>query len=256
MKPLCNSVVRLCATLCLVFWGLQSYAQQSAGLLIGISQYQHLDSLQFAHRDAAAFAEFLKTQNVPDDNIKLFINENATRFNIVDELYNLSLKLKKGDTFYFYFTGHGDLEAKIGYENSLLLLYPSLRKNYFQGNEYLQLSELRTWFGELTKKGVEVVFIADACHSGGLIGGKEGLDKTQRALQESWQGITKILSSQTNEFSLEGKQWGGGRGIFSYFLTNGLIGLADTNKDTKISLKELEDYLMGSPVNVMLYLSL
>jgi hypothetical protein len=248
MKPLCNSVVRLCATLCLVFWGLQSYAQQSAGLLIGISQYQHLDSLQYADRDAAAFAEFLKTQNVPDDNIKLFLNENATRFNIVDELYNLSLKLKKGDTFYFYFTGHGDLEAKIGYQNSLLLLYPSLRKNYFQGNEYLQLSELRTWFGEMTKKGVQVVFIADACHSGGLIGGKEGLDKTQRALQESWQGITKILSSQATEYSLEGKQWGGGRGIFSYFLTNGLTGRADANKDKKVSLAELSNYLKTNVV--------
>jgi hypothetical protein len=217
-------------------------------VIIGISQYQHLDSLQFAHRDAAAFAEFLKTQNVPDENIKLFINQDATRFNIVDELYNLSLKLKKGDTFYFYFTGHGDLEAKIGYENSLLLLYPSLRKNYFQGNEYLQLSELRTWFGELTKKGVEVVFIADACHSGGLIGGKEGLDKTQRALQESWQGITKILSSQANEFSLEGKQWGGGRGIFSYFLTNGLTGRADANKDKKVSLAELSNHLKTNVV--------
>jgi tetratricopeptide (TPR) repeat protein len=212
-------------------------------VIIGISQYQHLDSLQYADRDAAAFAEFLKTQNVPDDNIKLFLNQDATRFNIVDELYNLSLKLKKGDTFYFYFTGHGDLEAKIGYENSLLLLYPSLRKNYFQGNEYLQLSELRTWFGELTKKGVQVVFIADACHSGGLIGGKEGLDKTQRALQESWGGITKILSSQATEYSLEGKQWGGGRGIFSYFLTNGLTGRADANKDKKVSLGELSNYL-------------
>ncbi len=222
--------------------------QGGGGVIIGISHYQHLDSLQFAHRDAAAFAEFLKTQNVPDENIKLFLNQDATRFNIVDELYNLSQKLKKGDTFYFYFTGHGDLEAKIGYENSLLLLYPSLSKNYFQGNEYLQLSELRTWFGEMTKKGVQVVFIADACHSGGLIGGKEGLDKTQRALQESWQGITKILSSQTNEYSLEGKQWGGGRGIFSYFLTNGLTGRADANKDKKVSLAELSNYLKTNVV--------
>jgi tetratricopeptide (TPR) repeat protein len=223
-------------------------APNGGALVVGISHYKELDSLQFAHRDAAAFAQFLKTQNVPDDNIKLFLNEEASRFNIVDELYNLTQKLNKGDKFFFYFTGHGDLEAKIGYENSLLLLHGCYKKNYFQGTEYLQLSELRTWFGELTKKGVEVIFIADACHSGGLIGGKEGFNKTQKALQESWQGITKILSSQANEFSLEGKQWGGGRGIFSYFLVNGLTGRADSNKDKKVSLKELDNYLKTNVV--------
>ena len=166
----------------------------------------------------------------------------------MDELYTMSQKLKKGDKFFFYFGGHGDLEAKIGYENSLLLLYNSLPKNYFQGNEYLQLSELKTWFGALTQKGVEVVFIADACHSGGLIGSKEGNTKTQKALQESWEGITKILSSKADEFSLEGKQWGGGRGIFSYHLVNGLTGRADANKDQKVSLGELSNYLTTNVV--------
>ncbi len=93
------------------------------------------------------------------------------------------------------------------------------------------------------KKQVNVVFIADACHSGGLIGGKEGVSKTQKALQESWGRVTKILSCQANEFSLEGKQWGGGRGLFSYHLVNGLTGRADVNKDNKISLAELNSYL-------------
>ena len=253
MKNPCNSVPKRCATLWLLLITLFAHAQNSpigrsngsggAALVIGISQYKEVTPLQFADKDALAFAEFLKTQQVPEDNIKLFLNEEATRFNIVDELYTTSQKLKKGDKFFFYFGGHGDLEAKIGYENSLLLLYNSFKKSYFQGNEYLQLSELKTWFGALTQKGVEVVFIADACHSGGLIGGKEGNTKTQKALQESWDGITKILSSKADEFSLEGKQWGGGRGIFSYHLVNGLTGRADANKDQKVSLAELGSYL-------------
>ena len=248
MKTLRNSVPKRCATLWLLFIAISTQAQNQYALLIGISQYKEVTPLQFADRDAIAFAEFLKTQQVPADNIKLFLNEEATRFNIVDELYTTSQQLKKGDKFFFYFGGHGDLEAKIGYENSLLLLYNSFKKNYFQGNEYLQLSELKTWFGALTQKGVEVVFIADACHSGGLIGGKEGNTKTQRALQESWEGITKILSSKADEFSLEGKQWGGGRGIFSYHLVNGLTGRADANKDQKVSLTELSNYLTTNVV--------
>jgi Caspase domain len=223
-------------------------AQNTYALIVGISQYKEMPALQYADRDAIAFAEFVKGQGAVEDHVKVFLNEEATRLNIVDELYNLSKKAKAGDRFYFYFGGHGDLEAQIAYQNSLLLLYGSLRKNYFQGQEFLQLSELRSWLGTLAQKKVQVVFIADACHSGGLIGGKEGLSKTQQALQESWAGITKILSSQSNEYSLEGKQWGGGRGLFSFHLVNGLKGKADANKNKQVSLGELEQYLKTNVV--------
>ena len=49
--------------------------QNTSALLIGISQYKEVTSLQFADKDAVAFAEFLKTQQVPEDNIKLFLNK-------------------------------------------------------------------------------------------------------------------------------------------------------------------------------------
>ncbi len=223
-------------------------AQSTYALIVGISKYKEMPALQYADRDAIAFAEFVKGQGAAEEEVKVFLNEEATRLNIVDELYNLSKKTKAGDRFYFYFGGHGDLEAQIAYHNSLLLLYGSLRKNYFQGQEFLQLSELRSWLGTLAQKKVQVVFIADACHSGGLIGGKEGLSKTQQALQESWAGVTKILSSHSNEYSLEGKQWGGGRGLFSYHLVNGLKGKADANKNKQVSLGELEQYLKTNVV--------
>ena len=227
---------------------LKIQAQNTYALIVGISQYKEMPALQYADRDALAFAEFVKGQGAAEEGVKVFLNEEATRLNIVDELYNLSKKAKAGDRFYFYFGGHGDLEAQIAYHNSLLLLHGSLRENYFQGQEFLQLSELRTWLGTLAQKKVQVVFIADACHSGGLIGGVEGLTKTQQALQESWAGITKILSSQSNEYSLEGKQWGGGRGLFSYHLVNGLKGKADANKNKQVSLGELEQYLKTNVV--------
>lgn len=224
------------------------FAQNTYALIVGISQYKEMPALQYADRDAIAFAEFVKGQGTAEEEVKVFLNEEATRLNIVDELYNLSKKTKAGDRFYFYFGGHGDLEAQIAYQNSLLLLYGSLRKNYFQGQEFLQLSELRSWLGALAQKKVQVVFIADACHSGGLIGGKEGLSKTQQALQESWAGVTKILSSQSNEYSLEGQQWGGGRGLFSFHLVNGLKGKADANKNKQVSLGELQQYLKTNVV--------
>ena len=222
---------------------LKIQAQNTYALIIGIAQYKKMPALQYADRDAIAFAEFVKGQGVPDQNVSLFLNEDATRMNIVDELYRLSRRLKPQDRFYFYFGGHGDLEAKIGYENAMLLLHGSFKTGYFQGKEFLQLSELKTWLTALSKTQTQVIFIADACHSGGLIGGSEGQTKTQRALQESWANVTKILSSQANEFSLEGQQWGGGRGLFSFHLVNGLTGRADVNKNKLVSVKELDEYL-------------
>ena len=63
-------------------------------------------------------------------------------------------------------------------------------------------------------------------------------------LKESWKDEIKILSCQPGELSLEGKQWGGGRGLFSYELINGMAGLADKNNDGIVSLRELNLYLM------------
>ena len=64
-----------------------------------------------------------------------------------------------------------------------------------------------------------------------------------------WGGINsyanevKILSCQPDEYSIEGKQWGGGRGAFSYHFLNGLFGMADNNADLFIDLKEIGRYL-------------
>jgi tetratricopeptide (TPR) repeat protein len=235
--------INLLTSLLLCIFSYTVHTQNTYALVIGLSKYKEITPLQFADRDALAFAECLKIQKIPESNIKVFINEEANRLNILDGLFNLTAKTKAKDRLYFYFGGHGDLEAQISYDNSLLLLYDCFKKNYFQGSEFISLSELKTWLGDLAKKQVEVIFIADACHSGGLVGGKDGISKTQSALNDDWAGITKILSCKSTEFSLEGKQWGGGRGLFSYHLVNGLTGRADANKDKKISLSELDNYL-------------
>lgn len=41
----------------------------------------------------------------------------------------------------------------------------------------------------------------------------------------------------------EGEKWGGGHGVFTYFLLKGLAGDADANSDHRVSLGELIPYL-------------
>lgn len=53
----------------------------------------------------------------------------------------------------------------------------------------------------------------------------------------------RITSSDENQLSNENEAWGGGRGVFSYYLVNGLKGLADNSKDGIVTLDEIKTYL-------------
>jgi len=58
-----------------------------------------------------------------------------------------------------------------------------------------------------TTNKAKVIMISDACRSGKLTGGIEGLKNTTAALAEQWENVTKILSSQAGELSMESTKW-------------------------------------------------
>jgi len=88
-----------------------------------------------------------------------------------------------------------------------------------------------------------MIFIVDACHSGNLKGGVEGIQQTASALVAAWGKEYKILSCQPNQLSLESAEWGGGRGLFSLELEEGMKGLADLNNDGIVTMFELQNYI-------------
>ena len=94
-------------------------------IIIGLSKYKEVPSLQFAHKDAQAFEDFLLSEaggKVPRTNIETFLNENASRNNVADAISIMARKAKPGDRLYFFFAGHGDMEDLTQIENGLLLL--------------------------------------------------------------------------------------------------------------------------------------
>jgi tetratricopeptide (TPR) repeat protein/uncharacterized caspase-like protein len=216
-------------------------------IIIGISQYKAVPSLQFAHKDAQAFEDFLLTEaggRTPRINIETFLNENATRNNVADAISIIARKAKTGDRVYFFFAGHGDMEDLTQIENGLLLLYNCPNGNYFgMKDDVLEILDLKRYLSPLAQRGVEMIFIVDACHSGNLKGGVEGVQQTASALAAAWGKEYKILSCQPNQLSLESAEWGGGRGLFSLQLEEGMKGLADKNNDGKVSFSELQRYI-------------
>lgn len=218
-------------------------------LVIGISNYQDeaIPDLQFAHRDAITFARYLHSPgggNLPSENIQLLLNEEATSGQVGAALDWLLSETGAGDSVIIYFSGHGDMEAKVLNQLGFLLLWDAPPHVYYSGG-VLSVNMLQQCVSTLSViKNARVWVILDACRAGKLAGSDIiGPQLANAQLARQWANETKVLSCQSDEFSIEGAQWGGGRGVFSYYLVNGLIGRADTDGDQIVSLLEIEHYL-------------
>ena len=213
-------------------------------LIVGVAKYKNpaIPQLQYADRDAMAFRNYLVATGVDSNNITLLLNEKATVSEFWANIGFLIDVAKKGDKVFIYFSGHGDVENKTVVKDAYLLPYDAPKCVYPAGAIAVVL--LKSWIAQLSASGIQAIFIADACRSGNLAGGREGMEAAAAMLKENWQDEIKILSCQPGELSLEGKQWGGGRGLFSYELIKGMTGAADKNKDGKVTLRELNLYMM------------
>lgn len=224
---------------------IESSAIRSSGktraLVIGISDYEYIDKLNFAHRDAEIFADYLKKQNVNPADITLLTNQDAKRGSIITELLRIAQLSTPGDNLVFYFSGHGDIESITKFKNGYLLTYDTYTNNYMAGA--LSVNDLKDIFVSLCDRDVKVMVITDACRSGKLAGGAEGKERTAGLLKPVWINEIKILSSEPDQYSQEGSQWGNGRGVFSFYLINGLEGQADANKDSLITINELNQFV-------------
>ena len=216
-------------------------------VVIGISNYQDplIPDLKYAHKDAEAFANWLLSPaggSIPPENILLHTNEKATNAQMILSLDWLIDNSKAGDRAFIYFSGHGDVERVTKFNNGYLLGYDSPPAVYGAGA--FAVNYFKDIISSLSENDVQVILISDACRAGKLAGSSvKGAQVTARRLAQQFANEIKILSCQPDEYSLEGEQWGGGRGCFSYHLENALYGFADQNKDTQVNLMELGRYL-------------
>ena len=244
-----------------------AFAQQTTGntvhppgtyaVIVGISKYASdgITQLEYAHRDAQVFADYLKSKaggSVPEGNIRLLTNENATYAAIYDAMNWLLDTCQKDDLVYFYFSGHGDMENNTIYKLGFLLSYNTPRINYI--NSAVRIEDVNNIANTLSvTKHAKVILITDACHSGNLAGSDyRGTYLVGDQLRTVKSNEIRIASCDTNQLSMEDQGWGGGRGVFSYYLINGLEGLADYGHDGVVTVNEIKSYLSTSLKNDVL----
>ena len=223
--------------------------QQSSttyAFIIGIAHYPYINPpLNYADLDAELFKYYVQSANggnAREENIKMLLNEEAEQGSIVAAMREwLSTRpYKAGDRLYVYLAGHGDAIDSVNEEFYLLAYNCSLgangaKNNYLAGGAF-QINNLQNRLRRIAEKEVEVIFIMDACRTNELYNNQkdvfEPVDKN----------AVSILSAQPGKISVEDIAYGGGHGLFTWFLIDGLMR-GDPKGKSQLSLLDIEYYV-------------
>ncbi len=217
-------------------------------LLVGISKYAKPElSLQFANADASVFSQLLESPRgggVPPENVLLLTDEKATTAAVRNGFQDfLKRRATKSDTVVVLIAGHGTVEIP-GSKNAFILTYDSDPQDL--NSTALPMAELQALFEEQLAKVGRVLLFVDVCKAGtvGTIHNTT-VGSNVAQLGDVDGDLFGLLASRPKEVSLEGPQFGGGHGVFSYFVIKGLEGAADQNQDGSVDANELIKYVTG-----------
>ena len=215
-------------------------------LLVGISKFAKPDlSLQFADADANVFSQLLETPlggSVPPDNVLLLTNEKATTAAVRNGFQDfLKRRATKADTVVILIASHGTVDGK----NAFILTYDSDPQDL--KSTALPMAELQSLFEEQVAKVGRVLLFVDVCKAGTIGTIKSDTVNSQVENFKNVDGdLLAMMSGRRRELSVEGPEFGGGHGAFSYFVLKGLEGAADENKDGTVDGNELIRYVTGN----------
>jgi hypothetical protein len=203
-------------------------------VVVGVGRYSTMPVLKYSDDDAYQYYAFLKSPEggaLPDRQVKVLVDEDATRANILQTCRQVLLRADENDVIVFYFSGHG-LDGHF------------LPQDYDGINNRLMHSDLKAIFEQ--SKAKHKVMIADACFSGSMLAMKQPFSMQQmqsfyRAFENSQGGMALFMSSKSQEYSLEDQ--GLRSGIFSHYLIRGLKGEADFDGNKIVTVSEAFDYV-------------
>lgn len=217
-------------------------------LVIGVANYLNIQPLTFTKHDAEKIYGFLKTPEggaVPENQIKLLLNEEATKKNISNAMLDLFSQADSSDLIIFYFAGHGKEGAFLPFDYTET---KDEQNKVISSENALTHSEVNFYMGNTNTNAKYRLCLADACHSGSFhdvtyadfvkngkvmpasstrstLSTREKIKKFYSSFDNIKSGLAVIMSSASEEISLEAKNLR--QGVFSYYFMQGLKGHAD-----------------------------
>jgi tetratricopeptide (TPR) repeat protein len=223
-------------------------------LVIGISHYEKVRSLEYADKDAELLTAFLQSKlgGVDPANILLLENEKATRGAIDDAVKNfVGAHAAADNSLILFVAGHGvylktevDPVTNKAIEQPWILTYDSNPED--PKTTGYPMDEFRNMIATQALRYGRVMVYADVCHAANIagIGGGSAL---QQAVSQVFRGaggdLDLMVASYANKFAFESPAFGGGHGAFSYFLISGLNGSASFSGADTLHWNELAHYV-------------
>lgn len=183
-------------------------------MCVGVSSYEDSDNnLSQTTKDTKAFKDVMSHHT---KDITILTSKYANRDNVLEKLRAISNRAQKGDKIIFFFSGHGYPGGIAVYDKTI---------QYQEVNDILANSDA----------SAKICFV-DACHAGSVNNVRDNVYKAPTT-----GNIIYMMSSRADEYSIE-HPWVG-HGFFSQAVLKGLRGKADANKDKKITVNELFNYV-------------
>ena len=179
-----------------------------------------------------SLTDILLEQGCPNNNIKKLIEEEATKYNILNKSFEWldDNEIKEEDILIFFFSMHGGrIEDQPPYDepdnyDEFLVPY-----DYNNKTNIILDEEINDKINSIDCNNIVLIF--ETCYSGGMIDGLYDISKSGRII---------ITSSNANESSWPMQlrvRW-----LFPNFFFKGLSGPADINDDNIISFEESFKY--------------
>lgn len=222
---------------------------ESWALIIGINNYQNVPQLNYAVNDAVAVKEMLVANyGFKNDNIKLIIDEEATKDNILKGFSDILTQAKEKDRVIVFYAGHGETyKLPSGGDMGYLIPVDGNLENL-----YLSSIPMKSVYDIADMSYAKhILYLVDACYGGLTLATTRGLKKdiTPEYIQKMTKerGRQVITAGGKGEQVLEKAEWG--HSAFTKSLLNGLgEGYADENMDGIITADELGGFIKNRVV--------
>lgn len=207
-------------------------AQKTYIVCVGLNVNRDgIDPLPCSRSDMKGIAKFYHNYN--GSKVFMLLDANATRSHILKVLKQQFAKSTSADEIIFAYSGHGFDGGVSTYNN----------------DEVLYCSEVQQIM--LNAKARRKMMFVMSCHSGSFTKKNKDIKDNRRRYNKKSQ-VLLFLSSRPNEYS-----WETGfmdNSFFFHYLLEGLKGKADgaagTRKDSKITARELFDYVAPKVANI------
>lgn len=215
---------------------------RSYAIVMGVGAYENLPKelhLAYAERDAESLYSILislEGGNFRAENVKKLLGSRATLSNLKQELEVwLPSVAKENDRVFIYFAGHGFIHQGKGY------LAPfDFNLNSIATSGYPMESLART-VGQKIKAKWKVL-LTDSCHSG-FVNTETRADNLNTMMQNLDKSMFSLTASRDQERSFESPDFGGGHGVFTYYVVKGMEGEADDDRDGQVTAAEMTEYV-------------